>query len=118
MRRSSHILQLLLLPTGLTLRCYSGLDTDYEVITKPQASRMIQLLQELDCRSQCQGTPCLCVKADPVAATWTDPATSGGPGQFSNQGQGGLFPGQGNQGYNQGQGVEYEGVDGQVTASS
>ena len=31
----SHILQLLLLPPCLTLRCYSGLDTNYEVIQPP-----------------------------------------------------------------------------------
>ena len=31
----SHILQLLLLPTCLTLRCYSGLDSNYEVIQPP-----------------------------------------------------------------------------------
>merc|ERR1712083_31107 len=93
---------LLLLPPCLTLRCYSGLDTNYE---------------EVECQTQCQGTPCLCIKADPVSATWTDP-TLPSPGQYPNQGQypgqGTLYPGQGNQGLQYpGQGVQYEGVDGQ-----
>ena len=71
----------------------------------------------MDCRSQCQGTPCLCIKADPVSATWTDPALPN-HGQYPNQGQypgqGSQYPGQGNQGVQYpGQGVQYEGVDGQ-----
>ena len=73
--------------------------------------------QEVECQTQCQGTPCLCIKADPVSATWTDPALPS-PGQYPNQGQypgqGTLYPGQGNQGLQYpGQGVQYEGVDGQ-----
>ena len=71
----------------------------------------------MECRTQCQGTPCLCIKADPVSATWTDPALPS-TGQYPNQGQypgqGSLYPGQGNQGVQHpGQGVQYEGVDGQ-----
>ena len=79
---------------------------------------MISRPQELECRTQCQGTPCLCIKADPVSATWTDPALPNTGGQYPNQGQypgqGSLYPGQGSQGVQYpGQGVQYEGVDGQ-----
>ena len=79
---------------------------------------MIPCPQELECRTQCQGTPCLCIKADPVSATWTDPALPNTGGQYPNQGQypgqGSLYPGQGSQGVQYpGQGVQYEGVDGQ-----